>query len=140
MREVKVVTCFLLRPTSDRDRILLLQRSEKVSTYRGRWAGVSGYLEREPLAQAYREIAEETGLSRDKLRLLRQGEPLEVVDREADIKWVVHPFLFQVLAPERLAIDWEHQEARWVRPQELSDYQTVPALAEALARVYPPQQ
>jgi ADP-ribose pyrophosphatase YjhB (NUDIX family) len=140
MREAKVVTCFLLQPASDGDRILLLRRSERVSTYRGRWAGVSGYLEGEPLAQAYREIAEETGLGPEDVRLLRQGEALEVVDREEDIRWLVYPFLFEVLAPQRLHFDWEHQEARWVSPQALGEFETVPALAEALGRVYPPHR
>ncbi len=139
MREARVVTCFLLRPTPQGDRVLLLRRSQQVGTYRGRWAGVSGYLEADPLEQAYRELAEETGLGRADLRLLGQGQPLQVVDQEADVQWIVYPFLFQVLTPERLRIDWEHQETRWIAPQEMAQYETVPALAEALASVYPPQ-
>lgn len=137
MREAKVVTCFLLCPTAEGDRILLLHRSQRVGTYRGRWAGISGYLEAQPLEQAHREIEEETGLRRENVRLLQEGKPLEVVDAQADTRWLVHPFLFQVLAPEKLRIDWEHVEVRWVEPQEIADYETVPALAEALARVYP---
>ena len=140
MREAKVVTCFLLSAAPDGDTILLLRRSERVGTYRGRWAGVSGYLEAEPLAQAYREIAEETGLNREDIRLLRQGEPLEAIDEHIATKWLVYPFLFEVLAPHRLRIDWEHQEARWVHPEAMSKYETVPALAEALSRVYPLQR
>jgi len=45
MQEAKVVTCFLLRRAAAGDEVLLLRRSQKVGTYRGRWAGVSGYLE-----------------------------------------------------------------------------------------------
>ena len=37
-----------------------------------------------------------------------------------------------------IALDWEHTEARWVRPRALGRYRTVPRLGEALARVYPP--
>ena len=136
----QVVTCFLLRPTPQGDRVLLLRRSQQVGTYRGRWAGVSGYLEADPLEQAYREIGEETGLERGDVHLLGRGEPLEVTDPEAGIEWIVYPFLFEVLAPERLRLDWEHQEARWVPPEEVPSYETVPSLAEALARVYPPRE
>ena len=98
---------------------------------------MSGYLEAEsPLEQAYREIEEEVGLGREDVRLLAQGEPLVVPDETIDTRWTVHPFLFETLRPERLRLDWEHTESRWLRPEELRDLETVPALAEALARVY----
>ncbi len=141
MEEAKVVTCFLLRRGTGGDEVLLLRRSQQVGTYRGRWAGVSGYIEtEEPLAQAYTEIEEETGLSRDELTLLRTGEPLEVVDAEADRRWIVHPFLFAVAHPDKIRADWEHVETRWVRPQDVADYETVPQLDDALRRVYPAEE
>jgi len=138
MQEAKVVTCFLLRRTAAGDEVLLLRRSQQVGTYRGRWAGVSGYLEEaDPLAQAYREVEEEAGLARDELILLRAGETLEVLDAEADRRWIVHPFLFEVRSDAQVLVDWEHTEARWVRPEDVFAFETVPQLAEALARVYP---
>jgi 8-oxo-dGTP diphosphatase len=141
MQEAKVVTCFLLRRSPGGDEVLLLRRSQQVGTYRGRWAGVSGYLEEaNPLAQAYREIEEEAGLARDEVTLLRAGESLVVVDAEADRSWIVHPFLFEVRPDAQVRVDWEHTEARWVRPEEVSAFDTVPQLAEALIRVYPPQR
>ena len=141
MKEAKVVTCFLLRRLPGGDEVLLLRRSQQVGTYRGRWAAVSGYLEEpDPLAQAYREIEEEAGLAHDDLTLLRAGEPLVVVDAEADRRWIVHPFLFEVRPDARVRVDWEHTEARWVRPEEVSAFETVPQLTEALMSVYPPQR
>ena len=138
MRKAKVVTCFLLRRSGGGDEILLLRRSQRVSTYRGRWAGVSGYIEEtDPLAQAYRELEEETGLARENVRLLRTGDPLEVVDAEADRRWIVHPFLFEVREPARIRTDWEHTETRWIRPKDIFRYETVPQLAETLMQVYP---
>jgi 8-oxo-dGTP diphosphatase len=141
MIEARVVTCFLLRRGAVGDEVLLLRRSQQVGTYRGRWAGVSGYVEeQEPLAQAYTEIEEEAGLGRDELTLLRTGEPLEVVDAEADRRWIVHPFLFVVAHPDKIRADWEHVETRWVRPQDVADYETVPQLAQALMQVYPVEE
>ena len=141
MREAKVVTCFLVRRSGGGQEILLLRRSQRVSTYRGRWAGVSGYVEEtDPLTQAYTEIEEETGLAREDVQLLRTGEPLEVVDAEADRRWIVHPFLFEVREPARIRADWEHTETRWIRPKEIFQYETVPQLAETLMRVYPLRQ
>ena len=138
MRQAKVVTCFLLRRRGGEDELLLLRRSQEVGTYRGRWAGVSGYIEeRDPLSQAYTEIEEETGLTREDVRLLHSGEPLEVVDAEAERTWIVHPFLFEVGEPAKIRADWEHVETRWIRPDEVFQYETVPQLAETLMRVYP---
>jgi len=50
-------------------------------------------------------------------------------------KWIVHPFLFHVKAPEKIKIDWEHTEVKWIKPRELAKYKTVPGLDKALARV-----
>jgi 8-oxo-dGTP pyrophosphatase MutT (NUDIX family) len=138
MRDVHVVTFFLLRRSDGRDEVLLLRRSGRVGTYRGRWAGVSGYVEEgvTALEQAYREMGEEVGLEGDAVRLLAEGEPLVVVDERIETRWTVHPFLFEVLRPEGLRLDWEHTEMRWVRPEEVAGLETVPGLAEALSRVY----
>ena len=141
MRQANVVTCFLLRRSGGDDEILLLRRSQQVGTYRGRWAGVSGYIEEtDPLTRAYTEVEEETGLARDDVQLLRAGEPLEVADAEADRRWIVHPFLFEVRELARIRADWEHTETRWIRPKEIFQYETVPQLAETLMRVYPLRQ
>jgi 8-oxo-dGTP pyrophosphatase MutT (NUDIX family) len=137
MREASVVTCFLLRRGDGGDELLLLRRSDRVSTYRGLWAGVSGYLETDsPLEQAYRELEEEVGLSRDDVRLVAEGEPLVLPDASIGVRWTVYPFLFEALRPERVRLDWEHTESRWLRPAELASLETVPGLAEGFARLY----
>jgi len=134
-----VVTCFALRTDRGRDEILLVRRSDRVRTYRGAWAGVSGYVEPEvaPLDQAYTELAEEVGLGRDAVRLLCTGEPLSFRDDALAQSWVVHPFLFAPHVPDSIRTDWEAVEHRWVAPDEVRGLQTVPMLAEALDRVYP---
>ena len=126
-----VVTSFL----EHGGKILILQRSSKVGTYRRSWAGVSGYLETNDIDQAYTEIAEETELYQKDLKLVKKGAPMEIIDRDLNRKWIVHPFLFHVKAPEKVKIDWEHTDARWIKPSELKKYDTVPGLARALARV-----
>ena len=133
MPRSEVVTAFLIHD----GRILVLRRSEKVGTYRGRWAGVSGYREQAPLDQVYTELSEEVGLGRDDVELLKQGGPLDVYDRENKRLWRVHPFLFEVEDPSRIRLDWEHVQRRWVWPGELDQLDTVPGLADALHCVYP---
>lgn len=132
LQEKQVVTCFL---ESDNE-ILLLRRSERVGTYQGRWAGVSGYIEKNPDEQALVEIAEETGLGEKDIKLVRKGKPLEIEDEELGVRWVVHPFLFHINDRNKVKIDWEHKETRWISPGDIDNYQTVPMLKETLARVY----
>ncbi len=76
------------------------------------------------------------GLRRRDVRLLAQGEPLVAVDETIDTRWTVHPFLFEVLRPDRVRLDWEHVESRWVTVEEMGGLETVPGLEEALGRVY----
>lgn len=128
-----VVTAFLMHD----GRVLVLQRSDRVSAYPGRWAGVSGSLEGAALEQAYTEIAGETGLGREDVALEREGAPLEVTDRDLGRVWRVHPFLFTVLDASRIRLDREHVQRRWVWPGEIERLDTVPGLADALLRVYP---
>jgi 8-oxo-dGTP diphosphatase len=133
MEEKRVVTCFLEHDK----KIPLLRRSERVGTYRGRWAGVSGYIEEghTPYQQALEEIKEETGLDRENVKLIKEGQPLDVVDEQMGRKWIVYPFRFQVMEPGKIEIDWEHTELRWIDPKDIGKYPTVPKLLETWERV-----
>jgi len=127
-----VVTVFL----THRSKILVLKRSREVGTYKGHWAGVSGYLESDdPLAQALTEMAEEVGLGEEDVTLLKAGKPLEIVDSDRGRAWKVHPFLFAVHEPDKIILDWEHKEMRWILPEEIVQFQTVPGLKKTLDRV-----
>jgi 8-oxo-dGTP pyrophosphatase MutT (NUDIX family) len=131
---IHVVTVFLEYD----GKILLLRRSLKVRTMQSLWAGISGYLEDEwdPLSQALKEIEEETGLSREKVKLRCVGKPLEAFDSSRhNITWIVHPFLFHSTT-NHITIDWEHDELRWINPTDIQSYNTVPKLKQALEAVY----
>jgi ribose 1,5-bisphosphate isomerase len=127
-----VVTSFLIAD----QRILLLRRSQKVGTHRGKWAGVSGYLEagEEPFQRAQTEIQEEVGLAPEQVSLVRAGEPLRGFDEETETVWIVHPFLFEARS-KAIQLDWENTEYRWIDSRELSSYETVPKLKETFDRV-----
>jgi len=131
---VPVVTVFLYR----RGKVLLLKRSGRVSTYRGCWAGVAGYLERLPLQQAYLELREEVGLAAADVTLRGIGCPLIVDDSAVPHSWLVLTFLFRLRDGASVTTDWESEAAEWVEPAEVSRRATVPGLPDALARVWPP--
>jgi translation initiation factor 2B subunit (eIF-2B alpha/beta/delta family) len=125
--ETPVVTAFVQRPDG---RVLLLRRRDDAGTYPGRWSGVSGYLDDgDPLAQALREVEEETGLGREDVELAGVGRPLVVRDEEGS--WLVHPFLLRCRAPGRISLNDENTAAEWLEPSALRELPTVPALEEA---------
>ena len=126
---IHVVTCFLRRGNL----VLLLKRSLSVKTNKGKWAGVSGYVEvgETPLETAYKELEEEVAARPGLVRLVREAEPLTFLDTEHDTTWVVHPFLFDDLGVE-VVLDWEHTEFRWIEPEELGSFDTVVSLRRTL--------
>jgi 8-oxo-dGTP diphosphatase len=131
LQEKKVVTCFL----ESGGEVLILRRSQQVGSYRGSWAGVSGYIETTADEQALTEIEEETSLNRQDVAMIKRGETVTVEDEELGIRWAVHPYLFRIKDRGKIRIDWEHKEARWIKPEDIDNYQTVPKLKEALSRV-----
>ncbi len=133
LRQTHVVSCFLLRTDMDQPRILIVRRSQRVGSYNARWAGISGFLETGVTAdeQAYTEIREETGLQGEQVRMLKRGTIVEHEDASIGRHWYIHPFLFEVLTPDAIALDWEATEIRWIVPLEILDYETVPKLEEA---------
>ena len=133
LRQTHVVSCFLLRTDMDQPRMLIVRRSQRVGSYHARWAGISGFLETAvtPDEQAYTEIREETGLQGKQVRLLKRGVVIEHEDASIGRHWYIHPFLFEVLAPDAITLDWEATEMCWINPSELQHYETVPKLEEA---------
>jgi len=132
-KRTPVVTAFV---HSD-GKIALVKRSEKVRTYQGCWAAFSGYVERTPLGQAYQEIEEEAGLLESDVRLAGIGIPLEVDDDQTGDRWLVFPFLFELVEGAQIETDWEASELAWFAPGEISALQAVPGLHAALKRVWP---
>jgi translation initiation factor 2B subunit (eIF-2B alpha/beta/delta family)/ADP-ribose pyrophosphatase YjhB (NUDIX family) len=140
MPATPVVTCFL----RNRGDVLLVRRSDAVGSYAGRWGAVSGHVarsgvdptepDREPLAAARAEVAEETGVL-DACELARAGDPFDVEDPDHGT-WRVHPFLFDC---ESRAVEpnEEAAEVAWVAPTELLRRKTVPGLWTSYDRVRP---
>lgn len=137
MRTRHVVTAFLLHPEIARPRIVLGRRSRAVRTYPGRWAAISGSLPPyvAPETQARRELREELGPSASRLRFLLEGSPIAAADPALNVRWIVHPFLFQLRGDPALHGNWEHSRLAWIDPADLSRRATVPALDRAWERV-----
>jgi 8-oxo-dGTP pyrophosphatase MutT (NUDIX family) len=130
MRATKIVTSFI----QDEQKILILKRSDKVKTMKGLWAGISGIIEKDenPLTRAKIEIYEETGISEDKIKLIKSAEKLRVNSPQYENhEWEIFPFLFEAKNPE-IKLNWENSEYLWIPIDELKNYNSVPSLEKVL--------
>lgn len=113
------------------------------------WAVVSGSIDPDdpsPQAAAWREIQEETTLTRSDLELMRQGKSYLLPDESIGREWTIYPFAFRLKdlseggkGEEGITLDWEHDEWAWYDPMDVEDSESfgaVPRLAESLRRVW----
>jgi len=131
-----VVNCIIM---DKEGRILILKRSNKVRTYKGLWSSVAGYVEEneKPIETAYKEISEEIGLSMKDVEFKNKEKPINFTDKyENEIyNWTVFPFLFKVYKKDKIHIDWEHTEYRWILPKEVERFDTVPHFFEVVSKI-----
>ena len=107
-----------------RGRICLLRRSALVSSDAGLWHCVTGYLPQaaEPIRQAKLEVAEEAGIAAACL----QAAGAAVLDQRGQDGrlWRIHSFHFRT-ATATINLNWEHDAACWVRPDQMHRLPTV---------------
>ena len=130
MRVTKIVTSFI----QDEQKLLILRRSNQVKTMKGLWAGISGIIEKNepPLTRAKIEIYEETGISEDKIRLIKNAAKLRIHSPQYENhEWEIFPFLFEAKNPD-IKLNWENSEYIWITIDELKNYNTVPSLEKVL--------
>lgn len=128
MSGIKRVATVILKKD---DKILILKRSDKVSSFQGWWSGVSGGIRKneKPAEAAVRELREETGIDANADELISADKPIIVA--EGTRSWKVYPYLLRV-RNESISLDWEHDKYEWIRPCELQNYKFVPRLDEVV--------
>jgi len=130
MRSTKIVTSFI----KNNERLLILKRSDKVKTMKGLWAGISGIIEKneEPLQRAKIEIFEEVGITDKQITLVKSTEGMRITSPQyIDHEWEIFPFLFESNNPT-ITLNWENSDFKWIKVEDLKDYETVPSLQKVL--------
>ncbi len=133
IRATKIVTCFL----KSGDKILILKRSDKVKSMKSLWAGISGIIENNesPLERTKIEIFEELGIDASQIKLLKESVKMRILSPQYENhEWEVYPFLFSVENP-KIKLNWENSEYKWVKVEEISNYETVPSLDKVLSNL-----
>jgi 8-oxo-dGTP pyrophosphatase MutT (NUDIX family) len=118
-----VISCLLKHGKE----ILILKRSKHVGSFQGFWSCISGYLEagEDPQQTAYREVFEETQLPESVMTKTTYAGPF--YPEAEDVIFETHWFLLETNL-KKITLDWEHDEYRWISPEELSNYQIIPWL------------
>tara|TARA_Y100000310_G_scaffold331192_1_gene404321 strand:- start:702 stop:1310 length:609 start_codon:yes stop_codon:yes gene_type:complete len=133
VRKTPVVTIFIKFESE----ILLLQRSEKVAHYRGKWNTVAGHLDEVKTVweKAAEELSEEVGITSSHIASVKMGVPFKYVDESIDKEWFIHPVLVELKDKPAIVLDWEHTQFVWITPGELSGYDIVPKVDVGLDHV-----
>lgn len=107
--------------------ILLVKRSSKVGAYQGLWNGISGYIDEQKSVEdfAKQELREELSLLDTLFEKILVANPYEVHDKSIHKTWVVFPVLVTLPAKPVIALDWEHTDYVWIRPEQLQEFSYV---------------
>jgi len=121
-------------------KIILLKRSNKVRTYRGKWNTVAGYLDEiKPINEKIlEELREELKIKKSNIVSIRLGKPYTFRDTqiEAGKTWIVHPALVELKNQPEIKLDWEHIKYKWIKPEELKNFDTPPNLSKSFDNLF----
>ena len=131
MHSTNIVTSFI----KNDDKILILQRSDKVKSMKCLWAGISGIIEKRdktPLDRAKIEIREETGIGENEIELLKSIEQIKIESAQyKNHEWNIFAFLFKT-KNSKVKLNWENSDYNWIKPNEIKNYETVLELEKIL--------
>ena len=103
------------------------------------WSGGSGIIEKSdttPLARAKIEIFEETGIGEREIELLKSIKQMKIEAAQyINHEWIIFPFLFSTKNQE-IKLNWENSDFKWIEPNEIKNYETVPELEKILFSLF----
>ena len=112
--------------------ILLLKRNAQRRTSPNKWQTPSGFINEGESAEeaVLREVKEETSLEG---AIKKSGSAFEVVDEWG--RWIIIPFLISVNSDKVVIDKREHSEFRWVKVNDISNFECVKGIEEDLKAV-----
>lgn len=133
IRRVPVVNCVL----KFGEKILLVKRNPEMTLFPSYWNGISGFLDDEKSveAKAKEELKEELGLGDAEIISIKVVEQFVQEDQEHNKTWLVNPVLIETNT-DKIKLDWEAVEYRWVLPVEVSKYKTIPGFDKVIGAFF----
>lgn len=117
------------------EKFLIVERSEDMRLYPKYWNGISGFLDdgKSIEEKVKEELREELGIGNDDIVSIRLGEIFDQEAPEYKKTWIVHPALV-VIKTDRITLDWEATQYRWIMPDEVSNYKLLPGFDMVVER------
>jgi 8-oxo-dGTP pyrophosphatase MutT (NUDIX family) len=118
-----------------KEKILILKRSNKVHSYKGKWSTIAGFYDE--IAKIDKKVAEEL---QEELKITKNydisiGTPYWFEDKDIGKKWFRIPVIVKLIKPVKIKIDWEHSEYKWINPKDFKKYDFAPGMEENLKHV-----
>ena len=127
---IKIVTVFL----EYKGKYVIMHRADTMPTYPKKWSAISGHIEEgeDVITAGLRELSEETGISKGNVEVMKTSKHILVPAPEYLKLWVINPVLVRLKKEQKIRLDSENVEFRWVTPEEMKNYDLVPSVYEAL--------
>ncbi len=134
IRRAPIINCVVQHG----DKILIVQRSEKVNFYPSYWNGISAFLDvpNQSLEEKIKEeLTEEVGIEEEDIISIHQGKVYEEDDLRYNKTWIVHPVLVEVTA-DKIRLDWEARNYKWVTLDEVKSFNLLPGFGKVLRALF----
>ena len=69
------------------------------------------------------------------IRFIEVKDSYKLKDSKINKTWIVHPVLVELKEKPEIKLDWEHTEFRWIKPEELNNYDFVTDLDKTVKKV-----
>ena len=133
IRRAPVINCVV----KYKDKILIVKRSAKLNFYPNYWNGISGFLDDNKTIEekAREEVKEELGIVEEDIIYISQGDIFKQEEPKYNKTWIVHHVLVEVKY-DKIKLDWEAQEYRWILPEEAKNFDLLPGFEKVLGKLF----
>lgn len=120
------------------DKILIVQRNQRMSLYPNFWNGISGFLDDgKSIEQKVKsELREELGIRESDIISIRRGAVFNQEEEKYNKTWIVHPILVDIKT-DKIKLDWEAQNYKWTEVKDTKNYDLLPGFDKVLASFFP---
>ncbi len=127
-----VLNCFV----KSGDEILLMKRSDKVSTYQGKWHILAGYIDEFVSIEdkVLEELREEAGILPDKVKNFQIVDSFTVTNDNTGKSRRVYSTAVELKHKPEVKLNWEHTDFRWIKPEQVVDFDIIPNLVDKMKR------
>lgn len=114
----------------NKDKFLILKKAPDDRNYPDKWSFCSGFVKEFEAAEdsCLREIKEETGLG---AKITKTGGIIKVIDKVKDKRWIVAVYLCEADKTD-VKLCNENIDYKWLKKEELNNYEFVPGLSKDL--------